>query len=234
MLPFPVSVFVVAFLIILIVLLMRPRRFYLVRHGETILNAKHIRQGESGGLSENGRHQAEKVGEALKPLHIKRIISSPYQRTRETTMILNKYLGVTATYSPLLAERRNPKEIIEKSADDPEVIHIVDEMDLAYHKDDFRISDEENFADLKRRAQKCLHMLARQGAGATVVVTHHHFLKMLLAYLLYRKHLHAGDFAKLSFFNTANNAGVTTCEYHPWKMFSKTHGWEVLNFNQQY
>jgi hypothetical protein len=56
---------------------------------------------------------------------------------------------------------------------------------------------------------------------------------MLIAYLLYRDGLHAGDFIKLSFFNMVDNAGITTCDYHPWKMFSKTHGWEVVSFNQQ-
>ncbi len=234
MLPSPVlSVSAVA-LIIILMLLMRPRRFYLVRHGETVLNAERIRQGETGGLSKNGEHQAERVGKALKLLPIRRIISSPYQRARETAMILNKYLNVSVVYSPLLAERRNPTKIIGKSITDPEVVHVVDQMDLAYHEDDFRVSDEENFVDLKKRARKCLRLLARQGAGATVVVTHHHFLKMLLAYLLYRKRLHAGDFAKLSFFNTADNAGVTICEYHPWRMFSGTRGWEVLSFNEQH
>jgi broad specificity phosphatase PhoE len=210
-----------AILILLFLLLMRPRRFYLIRHGETILNAAHIRQGEDGGLSENGRHQAELAGQALKQLPIKRIISSSYQRARETTEILNKYLHAPVIYTPLLGERRNPTEIIGKSINDPNVMHI----------DDFRISDEENFLDLKKRARKCLSMLAHVGSRATVVVTHHHFLKILIAYLLYRESLHAPDFVKLSFFNYSDNASITICEYHPWKRFSPTHGWTVIAFN---
>ncbi|KKW41970.1 MAG: hypothetical protein UY91_C0008G0013, partial [Parcubacteria group bacterium GW2011_GWB1_55_9] len=71
-----------ALAVIGIVLLMRPRRFYFVRHGETILNAQHIRQGEEGSLSENGRRQAERVGEVLRPMSIDSIISSTYPRAR--------------------------------------------------------------------------------------------------------------------------------------------------------
>lgn len=221
------------FTAILVFALMRPRRFYFVRHGETLLNAQHIRQGEEGRLSENGRHQAEKVGAYLKNFPIERIISSTYPRAKETAEILATDLKAPIVYSALFSERRNPSEIIGKKTDDPEIIHIVDQMDLAYHEDDYRLSDEENFVEEKARARKCLSILTLQGAHETVVVTHHHFLKMLVAYLLYRERLHAGDFIKLSFFNVSDNAGITVCEYHPWKMFSATHGWEVVSYNDQ-
>ena len=221
-----------ALVALLVGIVMRPRRYYFIRHGETVMNATHIRQGEEGGLTEKGQHQAQKVGESLKGLHIKRIISSSYQRARETTESINEYLHVPVTYSPLFGERRNPKEIIGRSVDDPEVVRIVDQMDLAYHEDDFRISDEENFIDLKARAKKGLEFLGRQSGRNVVLVTHHHFLKMLIAYLLYRDNLHASDFVKLSFFNYSDNAAVTICEYHPWRMFGKTRGWEVVAFNE--
>ncbi|MDE2173020.1 MAG: histidine phosphatase family protein [Patescibacteria group bacterium] len=211
---------------------MRPRRFYFVRHGETILNAKHVHQDQSGGLSENGVRQAERVGKYLTRFHIKRIIASPYDRARETADIINRYLGVPMAYSKLLAERRNPSEIVGKSDDDPVVAHIVDQMDRSYHEDTYRYSDEENFEDLKKRARRALRFLSHQGTRETCVVTHSIFLKMLVAYLLYRRRLHASDYAKLSFFNYSDNANITVCEFHPWKVLSKTHGWEVVSFNE--
>jgi broad specificity phosphatase PhoE len=229
----PLPVFGVAIGAAIIIFLARPRRFYFIRHGETLLNASHVRQGVEGGLSEAGRRQAEQVGRYLKRFPIERIISSAYPRAQETTNIINTHLNVPVIYSPLLAERKNPSEIVGKRADGPSVIRIVDQIDLAYHKDEYRFSDEENFADLKRRARKCLNLLARQGVRETAVVTHHVFLKMLVAYLLYRKRLHAVDFAKLSFFNVSDNAGITICEFHPWKLFSPTLGWEVVSYNEQ-
>lgn len=207
-------------------------RFYFVRHGETILNAEHIRQGKEGALSENGRNQAENVGRALENLSIKRIISSTYPRARETAEIINKYIKAPIIYSELLTERKNPKEIIGKSTDDRKVARIVDQIDLSYHDDDYRFSDEENFTDLKKRAKKCLTLLSLQGARNTCVITHHKFLKMLLSYMLHRERLHAADFVKLSFFNMANNAGISICEFHPWKIFSPTRGWEVVSYNE--
>jgi len=208
------------------------KRFYFVRHGETVLNIKRIKQGAEGGLSELGKRQAETVGARLAPLGIQRILASTYERARETALIINEYLHVHVFYSLLLAERRNPSEIIGKSRDDPEVTRIIDRIDLAYHDDDYRFSDEENFVDLKKRAKKLLSLLSRQGARETCVVTHHAFLKMLLSYMLHRERLHAADYVKLSFFNFSDNGGISICEYHPWQFFSRTRGWKIVSYNE--
>lgn len=211
---------------------MRPRRFYFIRHGETVLNAEHIRQGAGGELSAKGREQARRAATYLKQFPVKSIISSTYPRAKETAEILREELAIPVSYSPFLAERRNPSDIIGKHTDDPEVVRIVDQMDNAYHEDDFRHSDEENFVDLKKRAKKCLNFLARQTARETVVITHHHILKMLVACMLYRNRLHAPDFVKLAFFNMSDNAAITVCEFHPWKLWSPTYGWEVVTYNE--
>ena len=223
---------VVIVVLVLIFFLMRPRRFYFVRHGETLLNAAHIKQGAEGGLSESGKRQAAAVGEMLAPFAIRAIIASPYVRARETAGIINERLHTSIAYTPLLAERRNPSDIIGKDRDAPEVVRIVDQMDLAYHDDDFRYRDEENFMDLKKRARKCLRYLAWHGALRNCVVTHHVFLKMLLSYMLYRENLHEKAYVKLSFFNTSDNGGISICEFHPWKFLSPTRGWEIISFNE--
>lgn len=217
----------------LVFLLMRPRRFYFIRHGETLLNATHVRQGEEGSLSPRGREQAERVGQYLKQFSLQEIITSTYPRAVETASIIQTYLKVPILTSPLLIERRNPSEIIGKPINDPEVVRIVDEMDLAYHEDEYRFSDEESFIEERERARQCLDFLVRHDVRGTVVVTHHHFLKMLVAYLLYREQLHFADYIKIAFFNVSDNAGITICEFHPWLMFSATHGWEVISYNEQ-
>lgn len=211
---------------------LRPKRFYFVRHGETILNAAHIRQGAEGGLTEKGKAQAAAAGTYLATCGITKLIVSPFERTRETAAIINEKLQVPVLYSPLVAERRNPSEIIGKSGEDPEVARIVDEMDLSYHDDDYRFSDEENFQDMKERARETLNLLAQEGASRTGVITHSIYLKMLIAYLLYRDTLHAKDYVKVSYFNAADNAAVTVCEYWPLFAFSKTRGWKVLSYNE--
>lgn len=211
--------------------MLRPRHFYFIRHGETVLNAEYIRQDDKGGLSGNGRHQADITGRFLTRFRIQRIITSPFERAKETAIIINTYLHVPIVYSALMGERRNPSEIVGKSEFDSSAAHILDLIDRSYHNDDYRFSDEENFYDLKRRARKALALLTRQSVHETCVVTHSIFLKMLIAFLLYRKNLHADDYAKLLFFNRSDNAGITICVYRPLRVLSKTHGWEVLEYN---
>lgn len=218
-----------ALCVFLLYLRLRPRRFYFVRHGETLLNKQHIKQGAEGGLSEEGKQQAEVVGAALgqvEGLHL--IISSPYERAKETSAIIAKHLShPRIRYSPLLVERRNASEVIGKSTHDPEVERIVDTIDLAYHEDGYRYSDEENFLDMKQRAKKCLRHLGWAQGTAIAVVTHHAFLKMLLCYMLYGKELHIPAFIKLSFFNPSDNGGITVCTYKPW-----SGKWTIEGYNQ--
>ncbi|MDO8408117.1 MAG: histidine phosphatase family protein [bacterium] len=209
----------------------RPRRVYFVRHGETEANAERIRQAEAGSLSEAGRAQAEAAGDYLAQFPIRSMISSPYPRAAETAVIINERLKVPLSYSPLLVERRNPSEVVGKKDDDPAVLKVIDRIDRIYHEDDYRYSDEENFADLKERARRCISLLSRQSPGNVCAVTHSIFLKMVIAYLLFREDLHAKDYVKLSFFNASDNAGIVICEYSPRRIFSATHGWRVVDYN---
>lgn len=222
---------VIILIIVFLKLLLRPKYYFFVRHGQTILNAKRIRQSSEGGLTEDGISQAERTGAFLVPFHIRKIYASPYERTRQTADIINKYLHLRIAYSPLLQERRNPSEIIGKSTDDPAIRNIADKIDLTFHDDTYRFSDEENFMDLKKRAARALRYLARRPEHRICVVTHGIFLKMMISYLLYGNELHAPDWVKLSFFSHADNAGITLCIYCPWQRFSKTRGWEVLSYN---
>lgn len=190
---------------------------YMVRHGESLLNAAHIRQGTEGSLSEKGKEQAAAAGQRLAH-HTPKfdvVLVSPFTRTKETAEIICKYVKSKKPieYVDLLAERRNPSEIINQSASDPKVKQIVDMIDLSFHKDDYRYSDEENFQDLKERARKLLIYLAHRPEKKILVVTHSIFLKMIASYILYRDSLDAHKYNLLSYTNSSNNASTTVCEY---------------------
>ena len=62
---------------------------YIVRHGETILNAKGVLQGRlNEPLNQNGRDLAEMTGKAMKGIHFDCCISSPLDRAKETAEII--------------------------------------------------------------------------------------------------------------------------------------------------
>ncbi|HVW71647.1 MAG TPA: histidine phosphatase family protein, partial [Candidatus Paceibacterota bacterium] len=188
----------------------------------------------AGGLSEEGKEQAHRIGLYLGSLGIEAIYASPFERAKETAEIIAAQLHVPIEYSDLLRERKNPSDVIGKSTRDPEVEQIVSQIDLTFHDDTYRHADEENFLDLKARAIACLSYLASRPEQELCIVTHHAFLKMLLACMLYRDELHASDFVKLSFFNQSDNGGTSICEYRPWgRWLNKNRGWRVLSYNEQ-
>lgn len=198
------------------------RLYYFVRHGQSILNAKGIRQGAEGQLSEKGVEQAHITGERLfeeqnetkQKMNV--ILASPYDRTRETAGIIAEHLHIEKPieFVDLLKERRNPSSIIGKKADDPEIARIIDMMDHSYHSDAYRFSDEENFTDLRDRAKACLAYLEKRKEKRIVVVTHGIFLKMLITYMLKRDDLNAQEYNHFSYLNPSNNAGITVCAYN--------------------
>ncbi len=212
------------------------KRFYILRHGKTVQNEANIKQGVEGDLNEAGQRQAHLVGKALSQVEdgkITCICSSPYPRALQTAEIIKSYINARILSTPLLAERKNPSEVIGLPVDDPDVQRVTGLIEKGYHDDDYRFSDEENFLDLKKRARECLWYLARHGTRRTCVVTHHAFLQMLLCYMQYREALDAKSYAKLAFFNPTDNASITICEFEWWgHWFSPTKGWKILAYNQ--
>lgn len=62
-----------------------PHPFYFVRHGQTQWNADGRPQGQlETALSDEGRAQARRLAQVLKPLTIAQIVASPLQRVRDT------------------------------------------------------------------------------------------------------------------------------------------------------
>ncbi len=79
--------------------------FWFLRHGETDYNAAGLSQGALDiSLNATGREQAQTAGPLLAGQGIARIISSPMQRTRETTDIVNEFLRLPVTYESDLRE----------------------------------------------------------------------------------------------------------------------------------
>ena len=77
-----------------------------LRHGE-VENNKNIQYGSLPGyfLSENGFTQAKEIGKKIKEnFKVKKIISSPILRARQTALAVNEHLGINITYSEELTE----------------------------------------------------------------------------------------------------------------------------------
>jgi broad specificity phosphatase PhoE len=207
------------------------KTIYFVRHGQSENNALKLRQGATGGLSEEGENQAHFTGERLKNNKIEITLSSPYERAQETATIINKYLHTQTETTSLLAERRNPSEVIGKDAESDEVTKIMDVIDRSFHDDDYHYSDEENFTELKARARELLTLLEQRPEKKILCVSHRIFLKMVSALIEQGDSLTSHDFVKLDFYNKVENTAIAVCSYTPINRWLKKKEWNILAFN---
>lgn len=79
---------------------------FLVRHGETVDNARQIMQGQTQGcLNEKGREQARVVSERLAAEPVDAIVASDLRRAIQTAEIIAEPHGLPVVTTPLLRER---------------------------------------------------------------------------------------------------------------------------------
>ena len=81
------------------------KNFLFIRHGESLLNRQRCVQGQlDSKLTEKGIKQALSVADQLKNVNVKRIISSPLLRTRETAEIIAGELNIQVIYENEIRE----------------------------------------------------------------------------------------------------------------------------------
>jgi probable phosphoglycerate mutase len=80
-------------------------RIYLIRHGETELNAARILQPPGTPLSERGLAQAERLAERLARAGLVRILVSDLRRAEMTAEVIGRRSGAPIARDPELAER---------------------------------------------------------------------------------------------------------------------------------
>jgi len=79
---------------------------FLVRHGETVDNARQIMQGQTQGeLNEKGREQARQVAERLSVEPVDAVVASDLHRAIQTAEIIAAPHGLPVTTTKLLRER---------------------------------------------------------------------------------------------------------------------------------
>lgn len=209
------------------------RYIYCIRHGETIANKNHERQGEAGGLTQDGRYQAFIFGQNINKYKIDKIICSPFQRAIETLEEIKKTLNIkqeNIIYTPLIGERRNPTSIIGKKYEDKETSEAIDFMDKTIHQENEKYEDEENYLELKIRAERAIDFIEKNSSRKTLIITHGIFLKMLISVIHYKDVLDIKKYINFSMLNTYDNTALTILKYHPWKIFSKEK-WEIVVYN---
>ena len=156
-------------------------KIYLVRHGESEVNAGNTSQrGKSNSpLTARGCAQAEEVAKRCTQLPIEAILASTMNRAQETAQIISNKLGKGFETFPFLVERRRASGMVGKASDDPEFLEIQQAIENNFTTPGWRHSDEENFDDLKARALQIIDFLATRPEQNILVIAHGYILKII-------------------------------------------------------
>ncbi len=206
-------------------------KIYFVRHGESEGNTGPLHQGPDTPLTENGRKQAEFVAERFSDIPIDLIVSSTYERAKETAYIINSLILRPIEYSELFVERRQPSEIVGTPKEGPVSEEIRNLMREKRHTLGWRHSDEENFEDLKKRGLDALDFILSLGRENVLVVTHGLFMRMLIACVILGKEMTSHEYFKIMVSFDTKNTGITMCEYKPAIPNERDNPWHIVAWN---
>ena len=189
------------------------KNIYLIRHGQSEGNAGSIRQGPITPLTDHGKAQAKFMAERCAKLPIEVLITSTMKRAHETAAIIAEKTGKRLEVSDLFRERRRPTEFIGKSHQDPEGQEMDRLLVENFTTPGYRYSDEENFEDVKSRAQAALAFLVARDEEHVGVVTHSLFARVLLATAVLGDELTAVECDRFIKAFDMENTGLTVLKY---------------------
>ncbi len=145
----------------------------IARHGETNDNAQRIIQMPSAPLSQNGNAQAKLLAQRLTTMNISHILSSDYERAKQTALQVGLATGVNVEFSEHLREQ-NFGDIRGRA---------YDELDTNPFTVDYQPDNGESWPVFCARvatAWQQITQLANSTQGNVLVVTHGFVCKALL------------------------------------------------------
>ncbi len=177
-------------------------------------------QHSAAELSEQGEEQARYLAQRLEKLPLEAIITSPYERARQTSEIIAEVCTLPVVEESVFRERKRPSETEGKRREDPLVQSIEQQLHEHANEPYWRYSDEETFAEMCRRAHKALSLLEQREEERIAVVTHATFIQLLLLAMLFEEEkMENGWFQRFRKTFAVTNTGVTICEWE------KESGW---------
>lgn len=159
-------------------------RLFLIRHGETLANREFRYIGSrDDALSETGARQAAQLAEALAPLPIAAIYSSPLQRAHKTALAIAALHQLSAQVTDELREcdfgaweGLSRAEVLARGPEETQLLQ-------AWERD-ATVSPPggESFATMQERVRAFVEKLAQTHSGeALALVSHVGPIKVLLA-----------------------------------------------------
>lgn len=157
---------------------------YLLRHGQSEANAAPVFQGSESPLSEHGKKQAQFIAKRVEKIDFDVLISSPFERAKQTADIISTVTKRPVEFSELFVERVKPSSVDGKPYTDAQASDVRRRWQKSVYTTGARVEDGENYDDITSRAQSALDYLYNRPEKRIVVASHGYFVRALAAAVL--------------------------------------------------
>jgi isoleucyl-tRNA synthetase len=150
-------------------------KYFVMRHGQADHNVKNLvssKKDDQIHLTEKGKKEVEEQAKKLKKEKITKIFSSPFVRTKETTAIVLKELGLSED-DVIYDERLSEINLGEFTGGDLDLYRKF--APTCAERYDKRPNGGENLADVKRRAGEFLYELNSKYKDENILIISHEY-----------------------------------------------------------
>jgi len=187
-----------------------------VRHGESESNIAHVHSNVNTELTPRGEEQVRQISEQCYSLSIDTIISSPIKRARDTASIIqaNQDRNIDIVENQNIIEWQHPSDINGLHKTGKKAMAV--KQQIREHSNDphWHYSDEENFVEFRERVLAALIDFREYDVSTMLIVTHQHFLRMLVAVIIHGKYIEPDMYYDFENVLTLDNTGITYIRLH--------------------
>lgn len=187
------------------------KHIYLVRHGRSTANETGIRHADDHltPLTEEGVRQAQSVAERFRTIPIDLVMTSHYERARDTGKAIADVSNVPLEVIEAAHERIFPRSVAGMHRDDPDALAIYAKFDKAWHAG-APTKDGESFHDVLERVKVTTQILEEREEKRIALATHGLFTKLFVAHHLLGDYLTPELFVNTILFGMkSQNTGIT-------------------------
>ena len=199
-------------------------KLYLVRHGQSNGNLSKRHQHSDTPLSDLGKQQAKELAKRFATIPIDIILTSHYDRARETAEIVATSIDRIVETNELLCEIKRPSEIEGKLTSDPLAVDIKDKIKANIHNSNWHYSDEENVFDLIARAKDFLLSQESRKETSILAVSHGRIIEAIVGTVVLGDALTPLIFDQIKDSMYLSNTGITVLE-------KTDNQWHLLTWN---
>ncbi len=147
---------------------MKEKDIYLIRHGQTALNAERCALGQLDiGLTDEGIAEVKRLALRLREQRVQpqRIYTSPLVRATRTAQLLQNYLGGVVETSEGLKE-------INYGLYEGEGRQVLREIEYGYDTQKMRLGNGETVEEVEQRVTPLLNSITQTEDSSVLIVTH--------------------------------------------------------------